>query len=349
METAEKQDGTALPGGQARRPRAAGLQAGARRTYLSSPTDALALVADDLVASEAVLVEQVGSDVAALPHVAHYLAAAGGKRLRPALTALAARALGASVDVHALMAAGELIHLGSLLHDDVVDDGTRRRGQPTANVLHGNAISVLTGDFCVGRALTLALTRGGALAGTELAQTVATMSEGEVLQLQLAGNLQATVDGYMEVIERKTSSLISWCTAAPALAAGDAVRAEALRIYGCGVGVAFQIADDVLDFREGTGKAPGADLRERKLTLPILLAGERVPALMEALATGHDWSDETLAYWVAQVRASGALEAALDVALGHVEQAIAALDALPDNDGTDAMRLLATFLVERTA
>lgn len=338
------QEGPALPGGRARRTHSTGLRAGARRTRIRGPRQALGLVANELGEAEKVLYDSVHSDVAAVPAITRYLAAAGGKRLRPALCALGARAVGYTGPVSRLMAAGELIHLGSLLHDDVVDSGELRRGQPTANILHGNAVSVLAGDFCVSRALLMAL-ECGAAAGTELARTVGAMSEGEVIQLQAAGNLDNDHDTYLAIVERKTSSLIAWCVSAGALGQEDFASAEALATYGRAVGVAFQITDDVLDFLPGTGKRPGNDLREKKVTLPLLLAMQRVSHLRDAMEGEMD--DALVETLLRDVTKSGALEAALEVARTYVAAALTALEQLPDNEGREALEALASYLVER--
>lgn len=337
-----------LPGGSAHRERPTGLRGGrprSRPATLASPMEALALVADDLRAVEGRLRALVDDRVAAVPHVARYLVDAGGKRLRPALTALGARALGRAPGVD-LACAGELIHLGSLLHDDVVDQGAVRRGQPAAHVLYGNAVAVLAGDFCVARAL-LAAASAGARAGEALAATVADMAAGEVLQLQRAGQLDTDRDTYLDVIDRKSASLIAWCTAAEALAVGDEVAAEALSRFGRRVGAAYQITDDVLDYAAHTGKPPGADLRERKVTLPLLYAMERRPDLRDRLAAPPD--DDAVAALVADVRATGALDAALADAHDLVDEAVAGLDALPEGPARDALVVLGRYLVDRTS
>lgn len=326
----------------------AGIRAGAPLTLVPTPLDALGLVKDDLREAERELRGLVKSDVQAVSTVARYLTLAGGKRLRPALTALGARCVADNGPVARLMCCGELIHLGSLLHDDVVDDSELRRGKLAAHVVHGNAASVLTGDFCLARAVLLAAEEGGHLAVTELARAVTEMAEGEVLQLQHAGDLDTPLETYRDVIDRKSAALIAWCVAAPALRCGDLVAAEALKAYGRGVGLAFQITDDVLDYRSGTGKQPGADLRERKVTLPLLLAFEEDPSLRPLLAAGAP-SDELVQDLVARITASGALAKALDVARDYVDDAIVALHRLPHSKGRDALESLGRYLVERTA
>jgi octaprenyl-diphosphate synthase len=348
----------ASPADVVRRLDAAGLHAGAPLSHVGgelphvSPNgsagpatiaDVFALAAPAMVGAEARLRELVASEVDVVEAIGAYLAQAGGKRLRPLLTALGAGAVGFAGDVNGLMCAGELIHLGSLLHDDVVDDGSLRRGLPAAQRLYGNAAVILTGDFCLARAVLLAAEEGGHAAVTGLAQAVTAMAEGEVLQLQRAGNLDTTLAEYLEMIDKKSAALIAWCVSAGALAAQDTVAARALASFGRGVGVAFQITDDVLDYGGPTGKNPGQDLRERKLTLPLLFAMERVPDLRARLFT--DDVDVLLPL----VRDSGALALALDEARRRVDEAIGALDVLPPSASRDALGVLGRYLVDRTA
>jgi octaprenyl-diphosphate synthase len=324
-----------------------GLRAGAPLTRIDGPADALSLVAEDLAAAEVALRELVVSDVAEIPEIAGYLADAGGKRLRPALTALSRIALGIDEMLPRLMCTGELLHLGSLLHDDVVDDGQTRRGQATAHRIHGTPVTVLTGDFCLARAILLAAEEGGYRAVTELGHTVTRMAEGEVLQLRRAYDLATDVPGYLDVVDRKSAALIAWCVAAPAWKIGDEDTGEALAAFGRGVGRAFQITDDVLDFLPNTGKSQGADLRERKVTLPLIHAMNRVPGLRDELVAGPV-SDERLPVLVEQVRDSGALDATLSIARGFVDEALDALEGVPEGIGRDALAVLGTYLVERT-
>lgn len=329
--------------GAPRRQRPAGLQAGAPLTRIQGPHEALSLVAGELEAAEHELRSLIQSDVAAVPEVAGHLVAAGGKRLRPALTALGARAIGYRGPVARLMCVGELIHLGSLLHDDVVDGAETRRGRPPAHLVYGNAAAVLTGDFCLARAVLLAAEEGGHAAVTALAAAVTEMAEGEVLQLHRIGDLDADVAGYFDVIDRKSAALIGWCAASAAWAAGDDDAAHALASFGRGVGRAFQITDDVLDLSDTTGKTLGADLVEGKITLPLLYALERVDGLRDELREGP----RDVRALVARIVASGAPRAALADARRFADEAIRALDALPPGPGRDALATLGRYLVER--
>jgi octaprenyl-diphosphate synthase len=335
-----------LPGGDALREVPAGMAAGAKLSAVQGPAAALRLVAEDLSEAEAELRQLVHSDVAAVPAVAGYLVDAGGKRLRPALTALGARAIGFQGRVARLMCVGELIHLGSLLHDDVVDDGMMRRGRPASHRVHGSAVTVLTGDFCLARAVQLAAEEGGYQAVKSLSVAVTEMAEGEVLQLQRAGDLTCDYETYLDVISRKSGALIAWCAGAAAWTAGEPERARALSHFGRSVGRAFQITDDVLDYAEHTGKNAGIDLRERKVTLPLLLAMERLDGLREELQARAPSQDD-LPELMARIRASGALEASLDHARAFVDEGIGQLDLLPDGEGRRALESLGRYLVER--
>src|SRR3954449_2230537 len=241
----------------------------------------LALVTDEMKVVEARLAERMESPIGAIPQVGAHLLGAGGKRLRPLLAVLAARATGAPLeDAVAVGCAAELIHTATLYHDDVVDDGRVRRGRPAARMVFGNGVVVLVGDFCLARALETVAMTGSLAMVRSLATTVTEMAEGEVAQLERAGNPDATVDDYFRVIDRKTASLIAWCTRVGG-SVGPELEAP-LERYGRALGRAFQIADDLLDadVDEATaGKSVGHDLQEGKLTLPVLLACEADPAL----------------------------------------------------------------------
>jgi octaprenyl-diphosphate synthase len=329
-----------------RRLRPVGLHGGAPLTRVSDPSDVFALAVGDLAGAEARLGELVGSEVPVVHAIGAYLCASGGKRLRPLLTVLGARAVGIEGPIAGLMCVGELIHLGSLLHDDVVDDATTRRGRPAAHLVYSNPAVILTGDFCLARAVLLAAEEGGHAAVTALADAVTRMAEGEVLQLQRAGNLGTTLDEYLETVDKKSAALIAWCASAGALTRGDRAAAEALARFGRGVGVAFQITDDVLDYAEGTGKTPGQDLREKKLTLPLLFAMERIPGLRLRVEAAADADVPGL---LATIRASGALDDALADARRRVEESIAALEVLPESEWKDALVVLGRHLAERAS
>jgi len=289
-------------------------------------------LATDLRQVEFRLDTLVQSRVPEIPRIGRYLVRSGGKRLRPMLTLLAARAAhGTSAPID-LAAVGELIHLASLLHDDVVDDGELRRGQRTANRVYGNGVVVLVGDFCLASALRTCTIAGPPHAVTSLAEAVTEMAEGEVLQLQNIGRLDLPVDDYFTVIEKKSAALLAWCCTAGALSAGAAQdQVDALNRFGRALGIAFQIADDVLDYAgtpAETGKALATDLRGLKVTLPLLIAVQRAPNLGEQLAVAFtkEVDDETLGNLAYKVVECGAVDEARERARQWIATAIATLD-----------------------
>jgi octaprenyl-diphosphate synthase len=266
---------------------------------------------------------------------------------------VSARATGAPIDHGvAVGCAAELIHTATLYHDDVVDDGRVRRGRPAARMVFGNGMVVLVGDFCLARALeTVALT--GSLGMVQsLATTVTEMAEGEVAQLERAGNPDATVEDYFRVIDRKTASLIAWCARVGGSVAPE--LSEPMERYGRAVGRAFQIADDVLDsaIDEATaGKSVGHDLQEGKLTLPVLLACEADPALGRRVR-GHLGERGVPAAVAAEilkeVLAAGGVERARRKAEALVDEAVQALAVLPTSRYRDALVTLARVSAKRT-
>ena len=335
---------------QAQRPLPSGLHGGAPRSYRVPPLDAFSLVSDDLVRAEQTLHSLLGETIPAVAAIGRYLAESGGKRLRPMLTALGAKAAGNPKELTRLMCAGEMLHLGSLLHDDVVDEGLERRGRPAAQRVYGNAAVILTGDVCVSKALALAAEEAGLQAVTRLAQTVAEMSEGEVTQLLNAGNLTVDRSVYFDVVDKKSASLMAWCVAAGAWAMEDERKALALERFGRHVGTAFQITDDVLDCvgeTANTGKKRGRDLEQQKLTLPLLIAVEK-NSEVEGLLRG-DMTPENVARILTMVEESGAAEEALTLAREHVAEGIASLSILEESKAKSALIHLAHHLVERVS
>jgi octaprenyl-diphosphate synthase len=287
------------------------------------------LAAADMAAVDALIRTSLHSDVVLINRISEHIVAAGGKRLRPMLAVLSARALGyAGKDHHQLAAVVEFIHTATLLHDDVVDQSDLRRGRKTANALFGNAPSVL-------------------------ADTTNRIAEGEVLQLLHVHNPDTDEAAYLRVIERKTAVLFAAATRLGALVSGaDAATQERLATYGMELGLAFQIADDVLDYASDAatmGKNLGDDLAEGKATLPLIHAmvqsddatRERLRAIVEA------GDSSALPEVIAAISAHDSLDYARGHARLHAERAEAALEALPDNEWTRALAGLARFAVDR--
>ncbi|MEO5625550.1 MAG: polyprenyl synthetase family protein [Dokdonella sp.] len=308
-----------------------------------------------MAAVDALIRTRLASDVVLINQVSEYIIGSGGKRLRPMLHLLAARAAGYEGRDHLPLAALiEFIHTSTLLHDDVVDESDLRRGRKTANAVWGNAASVLVGDFLYSRSFQMMVELDSMRVMRILADTTNRIAEGEVLQLLNIGNPDTSEQAYLDVIERKTAVLFAAATRLGAVLVGlPAAQEEALATYGLDLGYAFQIADDVLDYASDAdtlGKNIGDDLAEGKPTLPLIIAIERSePAqaarLKAALhAGGLDALDEVLG----AIRATGAIDASRDRAHGYAQRARDALGALPASDARDALALLADYAVDRT-
>lgn len=291
-----------------------------------------------------------------IPEVTAHLVGAGGKRLRPMLTLAAAKMCGYQGDHDIRLAATvEFIHTATLLHDDVVDESAQRRGRPTANLLWDNKSSVLVGDYLFSRSFQLMVETGSLRVLDILANASATIAEGEVLQMTAAMDLKTDEGIYLQVVRGKTAALFSAATEVGGVIAGASeVEVKALFDYGDALGIAFQIADDLLDYQgdsKTTGKNVGDDFRERKLTLPVIKA--------VAQAT-----DEERAFWVRTIekgrQEDGDLEQALALmvkydtltqtradAFGWATRAKKALEALPDHPVRQMLHDLADYVVSR--
>jgi octaprenyl-diphosphate synthase len=308
-----------------------------------------------LVEMEAQLDEVVQSTVRLIPEVSTHLIGAGGKRIRPTLLLLMARATGADaargVD---LAVATELIHNATLLHDDVVDRGHLRRGVRSAPVVYGNSASVLVGDFMMARAFSLVTRHGNLSLLKELSRVVSAMAEGEVLQLVRSSRITLSMPNYEEIISGKTAGLFSWSCLAGASLKGEPDQVQAASGFGQSFGMAFQIADDVLDYTaspEESGKDLANDLTQGKMTLPLLLACEEDPDLLgaaEAQAVGEPRQEECMKI-VERVLQTRAVTRALDKAWSFVEQARQSLGNLPDGPARRSLLELAEFVVARVS
>ena len=315
-----------------------------------------ALAAADMTRVDALIRTRLASDVALIHQIAEYIIGAGGKRLRPMLHVLAARAAGYHGDESVTLAAViEFIHTATLLHDDVVDDSALRRGRKTANAVWGNAASVLVGDFLYSRAFQLMVELDRMRVMRILADTTNAIAEGEVLQLLNIGNPDTDEAAYLRVIERKTAVLFAAATELGGVLAGlPAAQEQALRRYGMELGFAFQIADDLLDFVADSatlGKNVGDDLAEGKPTLPVIYALQsatpaQAAALRRAISSG---GLESLDAIVAALRDSGAIERTRERARRHAAAAHAALATLPASPWREALATLADYAVERTS
>ena len=239
-----------------------------------------ALIADDLMAVNKLVVQRMDSSVSLIPQLAGHIVAAGGKRLRPMLTLASTRMCGYSGSRHiALAACVEFIHTATLLHDDVVDESDLRRGLASANSLWGNKASVLVGDFLFSRSFELMVEDGSLDVLSILSRASSIIAEGEVMQLITANDTETGEGAYLDVIRAKTAELFSAACRLGAVVAGrPKVEEEALRAFGLNLGIAFQIIDDVLDYsalQADLGKTVGDDFRDGKITLPVVLAFRR--------------------------------------------------------------------------
>lgn len=329
------------------------LQPAIEKPDLSAVTE---LCKGDMAAVNAIIRERLGSDVALINRLGHYIIDSGGKRLRPMLTILGARVFGYKGGSHHLLAAIiEFIHTATLLHDDVVDESDLRRGCETANSLYGNAASVLVGDFLYSRAFEMMIDVHSMRVMEILANTTNVIAEGEVMQLMNVHNADVTEQQYLQVIYCKTARLFEAATRLGAVLCERSEDEEnALANYGKHLGTAFQLVDDVMDYSSSStdmGKNVGDDLAEGKPTLPLIYAmqqGSRAQSslIREAIEQG---GYEMINDVQVVIRQTGALEYTEGLARKEAEQAIAQLECLPDSESRQALERLALFSVHRTA
>lgn len=303
-----------------------------------------------------VIQERLRSEVALVNQIAHYIITAGGKRIRPRLVLLFANALGfQGPERHVLAAIVEFIHTATLLHDDVVDESSLRRGRQTANALFGNAASVLVGDFLYSRAFQMMVSVDRMRVLDVLADATNVIAEGEVLQLMNMHDPDLSVDDYLRVIRYKTAKLFEASARLGAvLADAPSEVEEQCAAYGRSLGTAFQLVDDLLDYEGDTqalGKNVGDDLREGKPTLPLLVAMERGTEPERALirhAIEHG-EEQRLGEIVGIVRRTGALEATREAARAEATKARDSLHALPPSQFREALLYLCVQSVERSS
>ena len=294
------------------------------------------------------------SDVVLINQVANYIVSSGGKRLRPMLLILSAHACGYAGAAHIPLAAIiEFIHNATLLHDDVVDESDLRRGRQTAHAVWGNAASVLVGDFLYSRGFQMMVGVGSMRVMNIMADATNTIAEGEVLQLLNLGDPEISEQHYFAVIENKTAKLFeAACRLGAVVAdASDAVESSLAR-FGLHLGMAFQIADDVLDYDgdgETLGKTIGSDLAEGKPTLPLILARNAADTQGRALIDRavREGGGEDMGRVMAVIRATGALDQAMQVASEQAAVAMAAAADLPGSSWLDALRRLAAYSYRR--
>ncbi|MBI4031887.1 MAG: polyprenyl synthetase family protein [Proteobacteria bacterium] len=315
-----------------------------------------ALLAVDMKAANALILKQMHSDIPLIPQVAAWLIAAGGKRIRPLLTLACARLYGdMSGRPYGLAAAVEFIHTATLLHDDVIDKSEERRGRDSANVVFGNQASVLVGDFLFSRAFQLMVADGSLDVLRILSDASAVISEGEVMQLQTANNIETTMAQYEKVISAKTAALFAAaCEIGPVIANADKKAQEAMHTYGHNLGMAFQIADDILDYAadgKKLGKTVGNDFREGKMTAPIIIAlSQATPdekRFWNRTAAEKSQTPDDLPRALDIFQRTDALTRGMDMAHDYARRASSCLAGLPPSALKAILADLAVYAVER--
>ena len=316
----------------------------------------MALVADGMNSVNAVILDRMQSRIPLIPALAGHLIAGGGKRMRPMLTLAGAALVGYGGGRHyQLAAAVEFIHTATLLHDDVVDGSDMRRGKQTANIIYGNPATVLVGDFLFSRSFELMVEDGSIKVLRILSNAAAVITEGEVDQLVAQRQIEITEERYLAIINGKTAALFAAaCRIAAVVAERPEAEEAALDAYGRNLGIAFQLADDAIDYDSNAaemGKDQGDDFREGKMTLPVILAYARGTederAFWRDAIAGDRNSDADLAEAIALIRKHDAVHATRERARHYAQRAIDAIAAFPAGAAKAAMTEAAEFAVAR--
>lgn len=314
------------------------------------------LTANDMAKVNETIQAQLNSDVSLINQLGFYIVSGGGKRLRPLLALLSARALGYQGEAHITSAAFiEFIHTATLLHDDVVDESDMRRGKATANAAFGNAASVLVGDFIYTRSFQMMTTLGSLKILELMSEAVNVIAEGEVQQLMNCNNPDTTEESYMQVIYSKTARLFEAATQIGAILSESSPEVEtAMQNYGKYLGTAFQLIDDVMDYTadgKEMGKNVGDDLAEGKPTLPLLYAMHNAAPVQASMireaiekANGMERLDDIMSV----MKKTGSLEYTTNKAYEEADKAIAELSVVPDSEYKQALITLAHLAVKRS-
>ncbi len=319
-----------------------------------TPADVMALVSEPLQAVEREFQRNLESEVPVIAEVGRYIAESGGKRIRPGLLLLASRACGYSGEKDILYGAVfEFIHTATLVHDDVIDEADYRRGRRSIHSHWGNTLTILMGDYLYIRSLAMALTGEDMGMLNLISDITLKMIEGELMQTRATGRLDVTEDQYMDIVTRKTARLFSGCCEAASMLVGRPEWREPLKTYGHSIGVAYQLVDDMLDFtseREVLGKPVASDLKEGKLTLPVIdllsRRGDMKPVVQRIIEQQED-GDAAYAALMAGLEQEGSLRRARAAALQHAARARDAAGCLPPSVYRDALVSLPDLLVSR--
>jgi len=326
------------------------------RQHVLGLKDIVRLVEEDLAKVEVVFAEQVRSDVRLVGEIGRYVQEGGGKRVRPALLLLASRLCGFRGERAIVLASTvEFIHTASLLHDDIIDEATTRRGRRSVNSRWGNDITVLAGDFLYTKSMAMALSQDNLRILRLLSDVTLRLIEGEILEIEKNGRIEVTAQDHLEIIRRKTADLFAACTRIGAvLGEAGEQRERALSRYGLNLGLCFQMVDDLLDFtaeEKTLGKPVANDLREGKVTLPMIFlmrrggraAADKVKAVLEDRAFSRVSREEL----VRMARDCGALEEARALAERHAEEAGQELLAFEPSEYREALAALPGFILAR--
>jgi octaprenyl-diphosphate synthase len=315
----------------------------------------IAPVEKELAEFEQFFSSTMKSDVPLLDKVTHYLVKRKGKQIRPLFVFLSCKMFSEtnakSFDAAALV---ELLHTATLVHDDVVDDANERRGYFSVNALWKNKIAVLVGDYMLSRILLLSIEKQNTDLLAIIARSVREMSEGELLQIEKARKLNITEDVYFEVIRKKTASLIATCCEAGYLASGGTTHREVMRLFGEKVGLSFQLKDDIFDFGSAAeiGKPTGNDIREQKMTLPIIYTLNNAPAAeateLRNIIKNHNDSESHIRKAIDLVKRNKGIEYAEQRMRSLGNEAKALLDEFPDNQAKMALLGLVEYTMNRT-
>lgn len=324
---------------------------------MSSFDQVVNLISDDLGAVESILTENTASEYSFVDMAVQHVVEGGGKRLRPILVLLSARACGyVGSDAHILAAVVELIHVASLVHDDVLDEAAIRRGRETLQTKWGNKVAVLVGDYLHARVLSMLVSRKSDDPAMDiLADTTQAMCEGEVIHAYKSGDFEISEEEYLKIIRFKTGKLITAsCTLGANLGTDDKKQINAITEYGEQIGIAFQIVDDILDFVEAPeklGKNAYGDLREGKLTFPIIytrkVCNDDEKQMLEKVLNSDSDETQAISYVESLFNIYDVESHCLKIAQDYADRANAALLNIPQSDARNALENLANYIVTR--
>ncbi len=332
---------------------------GFEQLAVGARAEVMASIAEEVARVEEELQVQVGSQVKLVEDIARHTLAAGGKRLRPAFLSLSAQSTGLAADpdrIRRLGACMEMIHMATLLHDDVIDNSLTRRGRDTASAIHGNTAAILSGDVLLAKAMVILAQDGDLGIIRTVSESVVEMAEGEVRELETRNDFELSEAAHLEVLRLKTASFIQCCCEVGAMVCHAELPArEALRAFGYHIGMAFQIVDDLLDYRGDkakTGKPIATDFREGQATLPLIFLRGHLSdqeSLVARMKFGSGVSDEEVRMISDWMDTRGAFSRAEESANNHVRLAHEALADLPSGAPRDVLSAVADYVVRRQA